>query len=68
VSEVSVVPVASKNTRNGEIPVSRTALALSVKGPFVPVQDKPVGALAGALTAMVADCVAVPPAPVQANV
>jgi hypothetical protein len=58
--------VASKNTRKGEIPVSRTALARSVKGPLVPVQDKPpVGGLTGALTATVADCVAVPPGPVQ---
>ena len=67
-SAVSVVPVASKNTKSGEIPVSRTALALSVNGPLVPVQDKPVGALTGALTATVADWVALPPVPVQFKV
>jgi hypothetical protein len=70
--ELSVVPVASKNTRSGEIPVSRTALALSVRGPLVPEQDSPVGTTAGggeaALTATVVDCWALPPAPVQVNV
>jgi hypothetical protein len=60
--------VASKNTKSGEIPVSRTALALSVKAPLVPVQDNPVGALTGALTATVADWVALPPDPVQFKV
>jgi hypothetical protein len=64
VSAVSVVPVASKNTKNGEIPVSRTALALSVRGPLVPVQDNAVGVLSGALAATVADWAALPrPAP-----
>jgi hypothetical protein len=69
--EVSVVPVASKNTKKGEIPVSRTALALSVSEPLVPVQDKPVGTGGGgeaALTATVADWVTLPPVPVQFNV
>jgi hypothetical protein len=63
-SAVSVVPVASKNTRNGEIPVSRTTLAFSVRDPLVPEQDGPVG---GGVepTVMVADWVALPPAPVQ---
>jgi hypothetical protein len=63
--------VASKNTNSGEMPVSRTVLARSVNEPLVPVQDKPVGALTGgvaALTATVADWVAVPPAPVQLSV
>jgi hypothetical protein len=51
------------------MPVSRTAFALSVSGPLVPVQDKPVGALTGAvLTATVVDWVAVPPLPVQVRV
>jgi hypothetical protein len=45
--------------------VSRTAFALNASEPLVPVQDKPVGALTGALTATVADCAAVPPGPVQ---
>jgi hypothetical protein len=36
-----------------------------VSEPLVPEQDKPVGALTGALTATVADWVALPPAPVQ---
>jgi hypothetical protein len=63
--EESVVPVASKNTKSGEIPTSRTALALSVNGPLVPEQDKPIGGLTGprtgALTARVADWVTLPP-------
>ena len=65
------MPVASKNTKKGEIPVSRTALALSVSEPLVPVQDKPVGTGGGgeaALTATVADWVTLPPVPVQFNV
>ena len=71
--ELSVVPVASKNTRSGEIPVSRTALAFRVKGPLVPEQDSPVGGTTGgggeaALTATVVDCWALPPAPVQVSV
>jgi hypothetical protein len=69
--ELSVVPVASKNTTNGEIPVSRTALAFSVREPLVPEQDKPVGTGGDgedALTATVADWVALPPVPVQFNV
>jgi hypothetical protein len=48
--------------------VSRTVLARSVKEPLVPVQDKPLGALTGALTVTVADWVALPPAPVQFSV
>ena len=63
--ELSVVPVASKNTRSGEIPVSRTTLAFRVKGPLVPEQDKPAGAPTGGLTVTVADWVALPPVPVQ---
>jgi hypothetical protein len=43
--------------------------ALRVSGPLVPEQDKPVGALTGALAAAlmltVADWVALPPVPVQ---
>jgi hypothetical protein len=65
--DVSVVPVASKNTNNGEIPVLRTAFTLSVSGPLVPEQDKPVGGEAP-LTVTVADWVALPPAPVQVSV
>ena len=45
--EVSVVPVASKNTNSGEIPVSRTAFAFSVSEPLEPVQDSPSAAAAG---------------------
>jgi hypothetical protein len=56
----------------GETPVSRTTLAFSVRGPLVPVQDKPAGAptggLAGAFTVTVAACAALPPVPVQVNV
>jgi len=50
--------------------VSRTALARSVNGPLVPEQDKPVGGGTGeaALTATVADWVALPPVPVHVNV
>ena len=62
--EVSVVPVASKNTSKGEIPVSRTALAFSVSEPLVPEQDRPAGG-GGEPTVTVADWVALPPAPVQ---
>ena len=64
----SVVPVASKNTRKGDMPVSRTAATLRVRGPLVPVHDRAVGALTGALTVTVADCVALPPVPVHVSV
>jgi hypothetical protein len=64
---LSVVPVASKNTRNGEIPAPRTAFAFRLSEPLEPVQDAPVGG-GVELTATVADCVAVPPAPVQVSV
>jgi len=40
---LSVVPVASKNTRNGEIPAARTAFAFNDSEPFVAEQDEPVG-------------------------
>ena len=62
---LSVVPVASKNTSSGEIPTSRTMLALSVSEPLVPVQDKPVGGGVFAVTVTVADWLALPPVPVQ---
>ena len=39
----SVVPVASKNTKNGETPVSRTALAFNTSGPLVAEHPKLVG-------------------------
>jgi hypothetical protein len=68
----SVVPVASKNTRKGDMPVSRTAATLRVRGPLVPVHDRAVGALTGGLaaapTVTVADCVALPPVPVHVSV
>jgi hypothetical protein len=38
-TDESVVPVASKNTRNGETPETLTARALSESAPLVPVQD-----------------------------
>ena len=63
--EVSVVPVASKNIRNGDIPEARTVLTFKVKGPLVTGQATP-------LTADVTDTVTlravVPPAPVQVRV
>ena len=65
---LSVVPVASKNTRSGEMPVSRTIFALKVSEPLVPVQDKPVGGGVLAVTVTVADWLALPPVPVQVNV
>jgi hypothetical protein len=71
VIEESVVPVASKNTSSGEIPVSRTIFARSVSEPLVPVQDIPVGGATGgalAVTVTVADWLALPPVPVQVNV
>ena len=64
--EESVVPVASKNTSSGEIPVSRTVLTLSVSGPLEPVQA--AGGGAPELTVTVADWVVVPPDPVQLSV
>jgi hypothetical protein len=63
--EESVVPVASKNTRNGEIPDTRTALAFNANDPLVPVQLAPA---LGSLTVTVVDCCVLPPGPVQFNV
>lgn len=39
VKDESVVPVASKNTNNGEIPEERVIFALSVNAPLVAEQD-----------------------------
>jgi hypothetical protein len=36
--ELSVVPVASKNTNSGEMPAARTAFTFRLSGPLVPVQ------------------------------
>lgn len=41
----SLVPVASKNTRNGEIPVARTTEALSRKLPLIDAQVGPAVAV-----------------------
>jgi len=65
-SELSVVPVASKNTKNGEMPVPRTAFTFSESGPLEPVQDALVGG-GVELTVTVADWVALPPAPVHVS-
>jgi hypothetical protein len=43
--EVSVVPVASKNTKNGDIPAVRTVLTFSVRGPLVAEQAGPFRSL-----------------------
>jgi hypothetical protein len=43
VTEVSVVPVASKNTRSGDTPAPRTAFTFSDSGPLVPEHEEPVG-------------------------
>ena len=69
--ELSVVPVASKNTRSGEMPTSRTTFARSVSEPLVPLHDSPVGGGGGgalAATVTVADWLALPPVPVQVKV
>jgi len=68
-----VVPVASKNTKKGEMPVSRTALAFRTSGPLVAEHPKLVGGGGDggevpALTLTVADCAALPPDPVQVSV
>jgi hypothetical protein len=60
-----VVPVASKNTKNGEIPDVRTVLTLSVSGPLVTGQATP---LTEGVTETVTLCAVVPPAPVQVRV
>ena len=69
-TELSVVPVASKKTSSGEIPVDRTVLAFNDREPLVveqaPAAAGPVGA--GGATATVTLCVADPPVPVQLRV
>ena len=67
VSEVSVVPVASKNTKNGEIPEVRTVLTLNVRGPLVTGQATPLTG-AAEVTDTVTLCAIVPPVPVQVRV
>ena len=64
----SVVPVASKNTKKGEMPVSRTALAFSVNEPLVAEHAGPLGGLTAAMIATVTDCWVLPPVPVQLRV
>ena len=67
--EVSVVPVASKNIRNGETPVVRTVLTFSVRGPLVTGQATPLTGAEGAEAIdTVTLCVAEPPVPVQTRV
>jgi hypothetical protein len=58
--------VASKNTKNGEMPAPRTALAFRLSEPLEPVQDALVGG-GVELTVTVADWVALPPAPVHVS-
>jgi hypothetical protein len=41
VIEVSVVPVASKNTKKGEMPEVRTVLTFSVRGPLATGHEIP---------------------------
>ena len=68
--ELSVVPVASRKTNSGEIPVERTVLTFKARVPLV-VEQAPAGAAlvsVGDATVTVALCVAVPPAPVQLRV
>lgn len=49
--ELSVVAVASKNIKNGEVPVVRTVLTFSVRGPLVTGHATPLtGAGAGEAT------------------
>ena len=69
-SDESVDPVASKNTKNGEMPVSRTTLALRASVPLVPVQEAAAGVVGGGVpvTVTVALLVADPPEPLQLNV
>jgi hypothetical protein len=69
--ELSVVPVASKNTNSGEMPAARTAFTFRLSGPLVPEQANPAGgavATATVTTATVTLCVADPPAPLQLKV
>lgn len=70
VIDVSVVVVASKNTRKGEIPEVRTVLTLSVSGPLVTGQAEPTvgGDGAAGVTETVALCAVDPPVPVQVSV
>jgi hypothetical protein len=65
--ELSVVPVASKNTSKGAMPEERTVVTFSAKEPPEPVQE-PASALTVELTATVVDCWVLPPAPLQLKV
>ncbi len=66
VIELSVVPVASKNTKNGETPELRVAFTLSVSVPLVPVHDEADGGVLE--TETVTLCDAVPPLSTQVKV
>jgi hypothetical protein len=63
----SLVAVASKNAKNGDIPTALTTFALSCKLPLVEAHDISVAVVLAA-TATATLCVADPPAPVQLNV
>jgi hypothetical protein len=67
VTALSVVPVASKNTSNGEIPEARVTLALSVSEPLV-LEHAAAAGDELLLTATVALCDTEPPLPVQVMV
>jgi hypothetical protein len=63
----SVVAVASKNTKNGEIPAARDTFALSCKLPLVVEHELPA-VTGGEFTDTVTLCVAEPPVPVHVSV
>jgi len=65
---LSLVPVASKNTKNGDTPALRTALARNANPPLVAVQEAPAVVVVTEVTFTVADRLAVPPEPVQVRV
>jgi hypothetical protein len=67
VTAESVVAVASKKTRNGEMPVVRVTVALSVNVPLVAVQVEPAGA-DPEFTVIFAEAEAEPSAPVHSSV
>jgi hypothetical protein len=63
----SLVPVASKNTSSGDMPVARATFALSCKLPLVAEHELPA-VTGGEVTDTVTLCAAEPPVPVHVSV
>ena len=64
---LSLVPVASKNASNGEMPAVRTTFACNVRLPLLAVHEGPPAVVVPEATFTVTDWLALPPEPLQVS-